>query len=125
MLCILGELLLLIRLPLLTCSFFTKISFKDMLCIYISYSIFIVVWFLVYEFVINKNCILKLSKSAIKYSIVFIIAILFDLIINIDNAINQLVVLIEDMLFLGLDFIIIVSLLKYKGSIKKGKETNN
>ncbi len=122
----LGEALLLLRTPSLfvyALNVFPEDGVK--LFIYFLYSCALIIsCFLIYEFKINNKSI-KLSKNALKYALIFIIPIIFDLILNMNNAINQLVILLEDLFFFGLDYIIIMISLFCEKSRKKVKDNNN
>lgn len=109
-----GEILLFIRWQLFTSGVFSQLDYGTIFLMYILYLVCVVIYFFICELKTNNNHTIKMSKYAIKYGIVFIIAIIFDMFINMDNAINQLVYFIEDLLFFGLDFIFLLFLLKFK-----------
>lgn len=110
---ILGELFLLVRAPLMSSDFISRLDYEFLLLLCFLYScVFVIVYFLFLEYYEIKNNKEKgMFKYSVKYLIVFIIPTVLDqIIITVvnDNAVNQLVWLLGDVVFFGIDYIIIL-----------------
>lgn len=113
---ILGWVILLVRIPLVRLPFISQMDFGLLLLLYVLYScVFITVYFLILEFNNFKSgniyTEIAVLKYALKYLVVFIVPTILDqIIISLvyDNAVNQLVWLVEDGIFFGIDYISIL-----------------